>query len=118
MQFTKSETPEPFDHGFAVGDKVTITGTVTKVSADSVTLETPAKGDDKAASVTAKPSQVQKEGAVASDYVYQEYPKAIEPGVIATSEAHEAELKAAPKKAEEAAAKAEVKKADHAKGKK
>jgi hypothetical protein len=103
---------ETFDHGFAVGDQVTINGTVTKVSEESVTIETPKRGPDvKVSAVSVHPSQVQKEGALQSDYVFQEYPKAIEPGVIATSPEHEAEIKAAPKKAADAAAKAQATKA-------
>lgn len=93
-----------------VGQKVSVTGTVTKVSDDSVTLDVaapkgPAHSKAKPSSITLHPAQVLPEGAVAHDYVYQEYPKMTESGIVATSAEHEAELKAAPKKAEDAAAK-------------
>jgi len=55
-----------------VGAVVTLTGTVTAVTDQSVTIDVPAP-------------------------VFHEYPKMLESGVIATSKAHEAELTAAAK---------------------
>ena len=92
-----------------VGQIVTVTGTVTKVSAESVSIDvapTPGVADVKAATISIHPSQVLPEGAVRTQRTaFAEYPKAIEPGVIATSREHEDELRLAPKKAAEQAKK-------------
>lgn len=79
---------------YVIGQSATVTGKVTKADEDE-------KTGTVTVTVVIEPS----------GYVYQEYPKTIEPGVIATSAEHEAEIKAAPKKAADAAAKADKDKA-------
>ena len=78
---------------YVVGSDVTVTGRVTASTSD------PVKGDSVTVHVAAP--------------VFHEYPKMIEPGVIANSRQHEAELKSAPEQAKRAAEQAAKDKAKH-----
>jgi hypothetical protein len=95
----------------AVGQTVTITGTVTKVDEKSVSIIVaaptgPAGKDVKDATVSLHPAQVLPEGVVKNPQVFQEFPKMLDTGMIAQSQAHEDELRLAPEKADAANKKA------------